>query len=548
MFQSAGNNRLSFLAVRGGETNFTLVLIDGVEVNDPTNSRGGGFDFSQLDVNIIEQVSVYTGDVSAIYGGSAMNGVVSITTLGTNYSGMTFQAGGDSDYRAQLTGSLDTATQSGLFSIGVSDRGDGTPGTSENMQALAKHELELTNGGLNSLSIYSETDSSGFPEDSGGAKFAVNRQLEEGDSDLLIAGVTLDLDLARNVAFLTTIGWSRHREFIRSPGIAEGFIDGIPPSEIDSRYENLTIDSHIEVGDPGRRLIAGLSYEMADGENEGYLDFGFQLPASFSLSQDVASGFLEYRQEVGAWSVGLGLRYDKPDRFDSELSARLSSDFRLAENWSWHLNWSEGYKLPSFFALAHPLIGNSQLKPEQSTSVSTGLSFQHPARPLRFSLQYFENEYIDLVDFDPQLFTSVNRSRVESNGLELAMVFALSEELSLSASSSYVDTDVIGESAVLRRRPSLESSLRLSYDPAGPWSAHMRYQNMGRFDDSSIPTGMISLSSYNRAGLTVSREVSSRTRVQLSLDNLGDSRYQNSVGFVEPGLQARVAITMALSR
>ncbi|MFT5677273.1 MAG: vitamin B12 transporter, partial [Paraglaciecola sp.] len=40
----------SFVSIRGGESNFTLVLIDGVVVNDPTNSRGGGFDFSLINV------------------------------------------------------------------------------------------------------------------------------------------------------------------------------------------------------------------------------------------------------------------------------------------------------------------------------------------------------------------------------------------------------------------------------------------------------------------------------------------------------------------
>ena len=373
------------------------------------------------------------------------------------------------------------------------------------------------------------------------------RQLEDGDSDQLVAGLKLNVDLLNNVGFRTTVGWSRHREFTKSPGIATGIIDGIPPSEIQSRYENLTIDSYLEFGGAASSLVAGLSYEQADGQNDGFLDFGFRLPASFSLSQKIASGFLEYRQQLGAWSVALGLRYDDPDKFDSEVSARISSDFEIAENWSWHLNWSEGYKLPSFFALAHPLIGNPRLKPEQSSSLSTGFSFQHPESAMQFSLQYFENEYVDLVDFDPERFISINRSKVESSGLELSLGFSLTPELNISFGSNYVDTDVIGESAVLRRRPSLESTVRIAYDPAGPWSANLRHQNMGRFDDSSIPTGMISLTSYDRTDLTISRILSDRTRLQLSLDNLGDSHYQNSVGFVEPGLQVRVTLNVGLA-
>ena len=47
--QSGSASGQSYVSVRGGEENATLVLIDGVVVNDPTNSRGGGFDFNQID-------------------------------------------------------------------------------------------------------------------------------------------------------------------------------------------------------------------------------------------------------------------------------------------------------------------------------------------------------------------------------------------------------------------------------------------------------------------------------------------------------------------
>jgi iron complex outermembrane receptor protein/vitamin B12 transporter len=50
-----GPGGLSAVSIRGGESNFTLVLIDGIPQNDPTNSRGGSFDFSNLDPASVEQ-------------------------------------------------------------------------------------------------------------------------------------------------------------------------------------------------------------------------------------------------------------------------------------------------------------------------------------------------------------------------------------------------------------------------------------------------------------------------------------------------------------
>jgi outer membrane cobalamin receptor len=68
------------LFLRGGEPNFTAVLIDGIQVNDPTNTRGGSFDFSTLSVNEIERIEILRGPFSSIYGSDALSGIVNVIT------------------------------------------------------------------------------------------------------------------------------------------------------------------------------------------------------------------------------------------------------------------------------------------------------------------------------------------------------------------------------------------------------------------------------------------------------------------------------------
>ena len=65
--QPGGRGGVSSLYVRGGDPNFTVVLIDGVKVNDTTNSRGGSFDFATLDVDSIERIEVVRGPLSSVY-------------------------------------------------------------------------------------------------------------------------------------------------------------------------------------------------------------------------------------------------------------------------------------------------------------------------------------------------------------------------------------------------------------------------------------------------------------------------------------------------
>src|ERR1700759_2421211 len=78
--QSGGRGSVVSLFTRGAKPNLTLVLLDGVKANDPTNTRGGSYDFSTLDMNDIERIEFVRGPASAIYGSDAVGGVINIIT------------------------------------------------------------------------------------------------------------------------------------------------------------------------------------------------------------------------------------------------------------------------------------------------------------------------------------------------------------------------------------------------------------------------------------------------------------------------------------
>lgn len=77
---AGGRGAVSSLYTRGADPNFTTVLVNGVKLNDPSNSRGGSFDFSTLDLDNIERIEVMRGPFSAIHGSDALAGVVNIVT------------------------------------------------------------------------------------------------------------------------------------------------------------------------------------------------------------------------------------------------------------------------------------------------------------------------------------------------------------------------------------------------------------------------------------------------------------------------------------
>src|SRR6201996_5593659 len=80
VFVQQQGGSVTSLFTRGAKPNFTLVLLDGVKANDPTNTRGGSYDFSTLDVAAIDHIEMVRGPASAIYGSDAVGGVINIVT------------------------------------------------------------------------------------------------------------------------------------------------------------------------------------------------------------------------------------------------------------------------------------------------------------------------------------------------------------------------------------------------------------------------------------------------------------------------------------
>ncbi len=109
--QSGARGSLTTITLRGGKPNFTLVMYDGIPLNDITNILGGSYDFSTLSTDQIERIEVIRGPLSSLYGSDAVAGVINI--IPRRGSGTTeFQVGAEGgnfttrDINASATGSV----------------------------------------------------------------------------------------------------------------------------------------------------------------------------------------------------------------------------------------------------------------------------------------------------------------------------------------------------------------------------------------------------------------------------------------------------------
>lgn len=556
--QPGGPGGISEVFLRSAESNFTVVLIDGVRVNDPSNPRGGGYDFSTLSAAEIERIEVARGALSAVHGSDAMAGVINIVTKRPRHdtAGVSthVEAGTDSFQRASamLSGPL-SADMAGSVKGAYSDFGDAVTGTTQRIASLqADLDYGESNTGLGNVRSgvrHVERDRKSFPDASGGPTYSVLRDSErsEAKETSLWAQGTRAFNSAWSMD--TTAAYFRRREETITPPIVPGVFEGVPGSESTSRFQRAQVTvAHRYAFSPRLELGAGIDMQLEDGERDGVLDLGFaQLPSDFDLDRVTRAAYTEARIRI---DPGLELygaaRLDDSDDDKSRGSGRLAVRYDHASSGtSIQAGWSNGHKQPSFYSLGDTLVGNPDLQVETSETYEVGVEQAFAQRSIVASLTAFNTDYDDLIDFDFATFRLVNRSRVQIDGVEAALSWQATPTLSARAHATVTDIDLGDNAAELLYRPEEYGGIQATWRWQDRWSAHAQLQYVGERAGSSVPTGDRTLGAYQRVDVAVSHDYTDRLTLFGAVDNLLDKDYQEALGFPDAGVQLRFGATMS---
>ena len=456
-----------------------VVLVDGVRLNDPTNSRGGSFDPTTLSLADIERVEIVRGPLSAIYGSDALAGAINVVTrraapddpveASVRVRGGRFHSG---QALARASGGLGGVA---AFSLGASidtfrdpESDGGFDGGS--LKAVLGGELP----GEIDAEVFArvhESSSRGFPDSSGGSERAVVRTMEDRDVREILVGASLerafDFD-AQDAASTLQFRASRasRREELTSPGIdvvppldpiGEG---DVPPSVAEDEYARWELwflaDNALPTIDLGAtgslapRLRVGTNLIWEDGNSRTFLDFsgvgvGFA-PADWAENRRTISPFAELELDVAETVTLSGsLRYDavrgEQDRLSPAVGASLSIPGTTLVVFG---NYGEGFKLPSFYARNNPLVGTPTLASERSKGFEVGVRASVGDGLVRAQASYFDLRVRRLIDFNDAIFALENRRRLDSRGVELEIDLAPTDWLGARLGGTWNDNRLRG--------------------------------------------------------------------------------------------------------
>ena len=550
--QTGGRGGLTTISLRGGEANFTLVMIDGVPVNDPTNLLGGAVDFSTLSTDNVEQIEIVRGPMSSLYGSEGIGGVINILTrgggdvphfsvegaLGNFGSGRAgFQSGGK-------LGGIDWSLSGSYFDIDEQiENDDFSVGTFS-----FKSALPLGDGkALQFVTRYQDSRSRGFPENGGGPGFSILRDPKVADVEQL----TLRMGYQQQVSPGWLYGFDFDLFSRQQDDTAPAVLDGLPPSpralpplSSQTGFHRLRAGFTTQLDlTPELSLNLGARVRNEDGSNDTLIAGIF--PSVFDLERQTLAGTGEIHYRAGRLTLSFGGRVDSAEGFDAVFSPRAGAVFSLGERTRLKTSWGDGFKLPSFYALAEPNIGNPELQPERSRGFDLG--FEHTLQDSRLHLSgaVFYNSFRDLVDFSPQLFQLVNRSRATTRGVEFAAALPLNGKGRLGGHLQFLDWELQGTTEPLRDRPRWRGGSYVD------WEIHPRARLrwdilwVGERYDFQLPVpGMETVGGYSTSSVVFGYQLPHGLEAFGRVDNVFDSSYHEFIGFPHPGIYARAGLRL----
>jgi len=563
------------LFLRGGESDHALILVDGVQVNQP----GGGFDLAELTTRNVERVEIMRGPGSAIYGSDAMTGVVHIITRtgrGSPVSSVRFEGGsfGRRDWRGSVRGGTARAS----YSVAVArDRTDGilpfnNASTNTTLSGAAK--LRPDDATRLDVNLRLSDRTYRFPTDGNGA--VVDRNAFTF-SDRTTARLAVARALTRRIEIQAAVGLSE--------------VDGGTDDDQDSLSDTLGFYA-FESFDHVRRSVAEVRSQVR-------LD-PVTLSAGFEFEEERQRSFTESMSEFGpstgrsenerdnrgyflhasGHSSGVayqgGVRLDDNERFGTSTAWHGGLAVTLPGSPSTRLRGSFGtaIKEPTFFEnfATGFARGNPDLDPERSTSWDVGVTQSLLRGAVTLGVTYFDQRFEDLIQFtssppDPADPSYFNVAEATARGVEASLDGARGP-WSLGVSWTWSDTEVSdsgfdeGEGATfvegeaLLRRPRHRGALRVAY-ATGRVDLGARVVRVGERSDrdfSTFPASPLTMPSYTvvaAGGVWRALEAGDgrpSVSVELRGENLFDKRYEDTFGFRSPGRGIYAGLSVGFGR
>ena len=559
--QNGSTGSVNTMFLRGGESRYTKVLIDGVAVN----SSGGFFDFSHLTTDNIDRIEIVRGPAGVVHGADAMSGVIQIfTKQGRGPASLSASARGGTYGTREAAVEASGATGRARYSVGGSSRStdgifdfnnqyyNGTLSGSFGVSPREGTDILLSTR-YGAAEYHYPTDYTGAPIDS--SAYRVQHRLTVGlggssrISDVIAARVRLATNEVSDLTELMMLQFSS-MEIVKSSQLA--------------RNKRRSAEAGLTFALPGAsRLDAGLEYiyeSERSSDTETPIGGSATPTSSFIADRNTKAAYAELTSDVARATVTLAGRVDDNSEYDSHATYRIGVSVPVGAATRFRASVSSAFNAPAFNQIRPTLftIGSPSLKPERGMSWEIGAEQSLSDRRVVIAGALFRQRFMDMIQFvsggPPSFLGSfANLTEAESNGVEGELTLRPTAEWTATAAYTLAEPRVKRVSAeyqgdlrpgdALIRRPTHSGSATVSWArKATSFSTSAIYVGeRPDLDFTQFPSPAVTLPSYVRFDVAGDSELfrfaGGRSAIALTLrvENLLNREYEDVYNFRTPG-------------
>lgn len=460
--RTGGYGGTTSVFTRGGQSDFTLVMIDGVPLTD----QSGRSELTHITIDNVDRIEVVRGPQSALYGAEALSGVINIITRkgeGKPRADFTLQGG-------NLANNLESANLSGSTADGFNYSFAASHFGTENLDSLKNDDydnsvfsgrvgFDLDDTTALSFILRYQTAELGVP---GPTEFIP----EDPDDKLKSWDLTFTtvFDQQLNDWWSHSFQWSyfNHKLTETDPVSQDPLFINDFVSDYNARLNRLVVDYHQNFTLFDKQVITvGTDWDHETADIVSTTDFGFG-PTTDIIDKSRQNFGLYVQAALSFWDrldLLAGARYDNNSVFGSETTPRFAASYLVRETGTrFKGSYGEGIKNPSFLDLYYPFFGNPDLGPEKSKAWDAGVEQTVWKDKVKVGATYFHTDFDDLIGG----FPIHNFATAKSEGVELELTAQLPYHLSFRGAYTYTEaTDDQGHRLI--RIPRNLFSLNLNY-------------------------------------------------------------------------------------
>ncbi len=538
------------LFVRGSSAGNTLLLVDGISLND-ASSITNDYNLAAITIDQIERIEILKGASSTLWGSDAVAGVVNIITK-KGYGNM-------QGNMLASAGSYNTFKQN----VGMSGK--------LNQTSLAFNWMRIQSDGFSSA----KNVSGGDPFETDAFKqHSLNANAGRNITSKI--NVNLGVNYSRSIAGYDAGAFTDNREndlfkksFLASLKsryqLDKGELSLIfSQNNISNRFEESGIITNNKgsVSNIQTILVYRLNelFDITSGINYKYTSTDQKSPYA-TLSRDDANSHLMsvYTSlffKKGIFRNELGGRYNYHSSYGDNFTYTLNPSLLFLGKYKVYANLSSAYKVPGLYQLASDFKNENGLKPETTYNTEFGLETDILADKLFLSASFFKRRIKDVIDFGMSptgKFQYENANTEKAEGLEADITFKWNKLFRLSAFYTYTDGYIvkdISESPIMRR-PKHSAGASLDYTISKRVAAVLIHKWIGErhdtyFDLSSYATNEVKLSGYHRTDLYIQYQPSQKFVFFIDAKNVFDRQFSEFIGYNSAGINFNTGINFKI--